>query len=140
MLPLLIMFMQPTEFLAEVQALDVLTGNVVTNATSCEDPSLKIATERLMASEQTLAEYNQLRFSPRSGAGTRYRASKVVEDSLPSLTDTHFRLADGLLKRRCLDGADLLYRDILTRFSGSSYEALRERAKVGIDDVRSFRR
>ncbi|MET4217839.1 hypothetical protein ABIB00_003051 [Bradyrhizobium sp. LB14.3] len=53
-----------------------------------------------------------------------------------------FRLAiaDLALKRRCLDIADQEYRQVLTVYAGVRYVALRDRAKVGIEDVRDARR
>ena len=46
---------------------------------------------------------------------------------------------DGALKSGCLDVADQAYRRIISYYTGSAYAGIRDRAKLGIDDVRSAR-
>lgn len=50
-----------------------------------------------------------------------------------------FAFADEALSRDCLDAADGVYRDIFTFYSGASYAGIRDRAKLGIEDVRARR-
>lgn len=47
--------------------------------------------------------------------------------------------ADLALKKGCLDTADHHYRHIMKRYTGSAYAAHRDRAKIGIEDVRAKR-
>lgn len=47
--------------------------------------------------------------------------------------------ADAYLKFSCLDQADSLYREVIKIFVGSSFDAYRARATIGIEDVRSRR-
>ena len=48
-------------------------------------------------------------------------------------------IADFALKRHCLDIADKYYRKIVVIFTGSTHAAVRQRAQIGVDDVRSRR-
>ena len=49
-------------------------------------------------------------------------------------------MADGYLAAGCLPQADRLYRFVLANFSSPNFNGLRQRAQIGIDDVRSQRR
>lgn len=51
-----------------------------------------------------------------------------------------FALAQAALTQKCLDLADGIYRDIIQTYTGSAYAGIRERARVGLDDVRDARR
>jgi hypothetical protein len=55
----------------------------------------------------------------------------------PMAIGAKFNAADAYLAAGCLDPADQIYRDILATYTGSSFASVRERAKVGIDDVRA---
>lgn len=46
-------------------------------------------------------------------------------------------VAEAALKHGCLDVADEMYRHVLQRYVGIAYSGLRQRAQVGINDVRS---
>jgi hypothetical protein len=48
-----------------------------------------------------------------------------------------FEVADAALLAGCLDIADTKYKEILTTFTRAVDQAVRDRAKVGIDDVRA---
>ncbi len=54
--------------------------------------------------------------------------------------DIQFRLAETALKQKCPDIADRVYRDIIANYTGASYAGIRDRARVGLDDVREARR
>lgn len=54
-------------------------------------------------------------------------------------TDLSFRLADKALALGCLDTADSTYRGLIEFYVGNAYQGIRDRAKVGIDDVRAKR-
>lgn len=45
--------------------------------------------------------------------------------------------ADGFLAAECDPQADRLYRFVLSSFSSPAFEGLRQRAQVGVDDVRA---
>ena len=51
----------------------------------------------------------------------------------------HFSLADAAKEKNFYDIADNLYRDIITTYTGSSYAGIRDRAKLGIDDIKEAR-
>lgn len=54
-------------------------------------------------------------------------------------TEIAFAFADESLKRRCLDVADSTYRRLVEFYVGSAYGGIRDRARLGIDDVRTAR-
>jgi len=54
-------------------------------------------------------------------------------------TGLAFAFADEALKRDCLDAADRVYRDIFSFYVGATWSGIRDRAKLGIEDVRARR-
>ncbi len=58
-----------------------------------------------------------LRYNNRQNdAGTLYRIRQIEQVALPMLVETQFHLANGFLKKGCLDQADELFRDALIRW------------------------
>jgi hypothetical protein len=53
--------------------------------------------------------------------------------------EAQFAMADAYLEKGCLDQADAIYRHVIDHYAGSSFTSARERARVGIDDVRARR-
>lgn len=51
-----------------------------------------------------------------------------------------FDFAEVAKAKGCLDEADVIYRHLITVYSGLMYQSVRERAKLGIDDIREARR
>lgn len=51
-----------------------------------------------------------------------------------------FGLADLALKKNQLDITDEYYRQIIIYFSGPAVGGIRDRAKLGVEDVRAARR
>ncbi|MEQ1543511.1 hypothetical protein [Methyloglobulus sp.] len=54
-------------------------------------------------------------------------------------TELAFGYADVALKKGCLDDADNVYRGLISFYVGDAYSGIRDRAKLGIDDIRSMR-
>jgi hypothetical protein len=54
--------------------------------------------------------------------------------------DGQLIVADVARKASCLDFADATYRDVIATFIGMGYVSHRQRAEIGIDDVREARR
>ncbi len=54
--------------------------------------------------------------------------------------EVQFGLADAAKSKGCLDLADGLYRELVTVYVGSAYSGVRDRARLGIDDVRAARK
>ena len=50
-----------------------------------------------------------------------------------------FGYADEALKRGCLDEADNVYRGIIIFYTGAAYGGIRDRARLGVEDVRAAR-
>ncbi len=54
-------------------------------------------------------------------------------------TSLAFAFGEAALAKRCLDDADETYRGLVTLYVGSNYSGIRDRARVGIADVRTLR-
>lgn len=54
-------------------------------------------------------------------------------------TKLAFALADAALAKGALDVADRTFRRLIDFYVGSAYSGIRERARIGIDDVRAKR-
>lgn len=50
-----------------------------------------------------------------------------------------FAFAEEALNRGCLDDADRVYRRLIEFYVGAGYSGIRDRARVGVEDVRSAR-
>lgn len=53
--------------------------------------------------------------------------------------DVQFSLADVAKEKKCYDLADKHYRDIISTYSGNAYSGIRDRARLGIDDIKEAR-
>lgn len=69
---------------------------------------------------------------------SKHPMSEALNRLQQSVTD-RFQIADAALLAGCLDVADEEYREILKIYSRPSDQAVRDRAKIGIDDVRAKR-
>lgn len=66
-----------------------------------------------------------------------YRYQREASERHTSLT---FGFADAALAKGCLDDADKMYRSLISLYVGAAYSGIRDRAKLGIDDVRIAKR
>lgn len=74
-------------------------------------------------------------------SGAMYNMEHIeVRQSIATAADLRLSAADALTRAKCYDQADELYRSVIATYTGASYAAFRERAKVGIDDIRDKRR
>lgn len=55
-------------------------------------------------------------------------------------TNAVLTYADTALKKKCLDLADRQYRHIIDIYTGAAYGGVRDRARIGLDDIREARR
>jgi hypothetical protein len=67
---------------------------------------------------------------------TQTEEALEADELTEGLTGNIFLIADNSLKLGCLDLADEYYRKIINIFVGAAYVAYRQRAQVGIEDVR----
>ena len=74
------------------------------------------------------------------GALENYFARSGVNTDIGLIASFRLAVADKALKKGCFDIADKQYRQVMSIYSGSSYSALRDRAKIGIEDIRDARR
>jgi hypothetical protein len=124
---------------SELNAINATATSLKSRAIQCGDPAVGKATVSLEAQATRLATVVDLAYSRNSGAGERYIGQKTLAAIRPLITEARFILADALFEADCLDGADRIYRDTLSTFTGASYEAIRQRAQIGIDDIRAKR-
>lgn len=94
---------------------------------SCSSPNLEMAVSGIYTAESALDEKAQAAGSPPD-----------VEMTKPEL-GAIFEAADTATRHRCFNTAEKLYKHVLERYIGWAYTAYRERAKVGLDDVREAR-
>ena len=78
--------------------------------------------------EESLVMFHQVRLFP--------QYEREVRDWHTTLS---FAFADEALRRGCLDDADRVYRNLVAFYTGGAYAGIRDRAKLGIDDVRAAR-
>jgi hypothetical protein len=94
----------------------------------------------------------------RSGANTEVVLSKIseLEENARMFTSLHFydhgdtardrhtavafAFAEEAMKKGDLDTADRVYRRLIDFYTGSAYAGIRDRAKLGIEDIREARR
>lgn len=111
------------------------------DSADCESPDIVVVVEQIadLELQDALLEESIARFD-RAGLpavrDTRLREQTLVRERNTALV---FALADGALKFGCLDTADQTYRRVITYYVGSAYAGIRDRAKLGIDDVRAAR-
>lgn len=67
------------------------------------------------------------------------RSETLVEYNQDSAS-LDLEIADVALAAGCLDVAEDMYRHVITRYIGFAYSAYRQRAQIGIEDVRTQRR
>jgi hypothetical protein len=66
------------------------------------------------------------------------RSETLVEYNQDS-ADLDLEIADVALSAGCLDTAENMYRHVIERYIGFVYAAYRQRAQIGIEDVRTKR-
>lgn len=94
-----------------------------------------LATElRILAAGRARALSN-----PRYGNVQKHLALKTVYHVAPLAGDTMVTIGEAYLRGGCPDQADEVFRKVLT-YDGDIYESYRQRARVGIDDVRAAAR
>ncbi|MER2520222.1 MAG: hypothetical protein ABTQ34_05985 [Bdellovibrionales bacterium] len=86
-------------------------------------------------------------------AGLNIHAFELSNDRIDSTSDYDsiiknanmaleaiFELADLAKERRCYKDADKLYRHVIERYVGVYYSGFRDRARIGIDDIRGLQK
>lgn len=68
------------------------------------------------------------------------RISNYEETARQRHVELAFDYASTALDKGCLDAADDTYRRLISFYVGSAYSGIRDRARIGIDDVRAARR
>ena len=104
--------------------------SIACDSTEAGEGGLKIA--RVDGLMQGLVNI-QPRFPPYMQAGV----SRAIANLGAEAGRLRLEQADGFLAAGCKPQADRLYRFVLSSFSAPAFEGLRQRAQVGIDDVRA---
>jgi len=97
-------------------------------STTCQDPTLHTLGTRIDSLEDPLNYWwSRINLGPQT--------HNVAEQYGMWHSDLTLRLADAMVAH-CPELADQVYRRVLQMYSGPSFNAVRDRARVGIDDVR----
>lgn len=107
--------------------------------TNCESPILSEAISKSnRITNRAMYHYSGAVNTAFSNVQRREHRS-VYRDIVPLAVNTTLDIGDVALQKGCLDIADRQYREVLEVFVGPSYSAYRERAAIGIEDVRAKR-
>jgi hypothetical protein len=118
---------------AEVSGnIDAWTKNV---GHTCDGLSPTLSTVQLMEAESEKAHALQDSADVSSAARERYRESDQY--GTPIFIGSYLDLADAYLAGNCFKEANGIYRDVIRKYIGASYASFRERASIGVDDVRA---
>lgn len=112
------------------------TENLKSAGKDCEHADWNKAFESMQSLEVLAGEIWQWAEADPSEAKTYLGLHNSVTDSA---LERIFALADLAFTHGCLDRADGMYRHVVNRYTGSSFAAFRDRARIGIDDVRAKR-
>lgn len=104
------------------------------DAPDCNGADLRVVAEQVADLERTIAL-----FDPSQTPSIRDQMLAYQDQARERHTSLAFALADGALRNGCLDVADQAYRRIISFYTGSVYSGIRDRAKLGVDDVRAER-
>ena len=100
----------------------------------CEGAELGKAREGIAELRRDEEDFTALNRPDRPGRALYAHADQARERHL----NLQFRLVEAKAKR-CLNLADVLYRNVTATLVGSSYAAYRKRARIGVGDVRKLR-
>ena len=105
------------------------------------DSGLMLAANSQISKIETRASsfYSVLSGGGRYSNVQKLDASRTLDVLNPLAIKARFLMADAYLASGCLDQADNTYRSIQTRYSGSSFASVRERALLGVTDVKDRR-
>jgi hypothetical protein len=93
----------------------------------CDGPDAKEVLAKIAELEEDVSLFHDVEFP------------EYERESRDRHTTLSFGFADEALRRRCLDDADRVYRRLVAFYTGSAYAGIRDRAKLGIDDIRAAR-
>jgi hypothetical protein len=127
------------ETLADLLAMEKVSENKEARAAVCtfifsELPDRE--DNNKIASDEALMKFSDMRNIP------VYQQKEWNESiDILSLASVNYRLdlGDLFLKHKCWEQADFYYRFVIENFSQPFYAGKRDRAKIGIDDIRSAR-
>jgi len=94
----------------------------------CDSPDGREVLAKIAELEESVSLFHQVQSFPQYEREARARHTELA-----------FAFADEALRRDCLDDADRVYRGIVAFYTGNAYAGLRDRAMLGIDDVRARR-
>lgn len=103
-----------------------------TKEQGCQSPTVQALQQKIEAMREINAKFSMYAYSSRH----MYEAMTLRGFH----TSTVFEFADTSLKKKCLDLAEQQYRSLIEYYIGTSYTGIRDRARIGLDDVREARR
>jgi len=122
------------------ETLEAIEQFKTTDPVDCNSSSMLVADNRTSNIESDASDlYSVLVGGGRYSNVQKIASSEALDILNPLAIKGRFLMADSYLALGCLDQADETYRGIQTRYSGSSFASVRERALLGVTDVRSQR-
>lgn len=95
---------------------------------ACDGPEEREVRLALIEFELMIGRYP---LYPAPGAYFRFMVEDFISQNLA--------FADAALEMRCLDLADETYRGVIATYTGTLWSSARQRAQIGVDDVRAAR-
>lgn len=103
-----------------------------------KEPGCQTATAQALQQKIDNMRDISTQFSITHGFSSRHMYEAATLRNLH--TNTVFEFANASLKKNCLDLADKQYRSLIEYYVGTNYTGIRDRARIGLDDVREARR
>lgn len=96
-------------------------------STECENPQRIEVLAKITELERDVSNYQSM--------GLDYMTREARERHISMAFD----FADEALRRWCLDDADRVYRRLIDFYVGWNHSGIRDRARLGVEDVRDLR-
>lgn len=105
----------------------------------CQHETITAANLEASRLEGSVMAAYQMSRDSRQATTIRSIYSRRYTEAAAAQISSQLNLADAYLNAGCLDEADNLYRHIIMTFTGTAYAGVRQRAQIGVDDVRAGR-
>ena len=122
---------------AQLEIINSQSSDLLSGTLPCGDPEISSTMVGLSNLDNRLADLDQMAFSRRSGAGTKYAALRELRTAAPLVVESWRIMASSLLKAGCVDDANEVYRLWLRSYQSRTFPTVRSEAEVGIEDVRA---
>ena len=91
----------------------------------CDGQHAHVVKEKIAELEENVSTFNTIKMRQYERKARQWH------------TDLTFRFANHAVENGCLDHADQVYRRLIEFYAGPAYSGIRDRARLGIEDVRA---